>query len=207
MTDADDVGTDDVRTDDVGTDGHGAGHDTDHDAESVARILCLRQLDVRARTRVELARYLRRKGVPDAPADRVLDRFTEVGLIDDRALAESFVVSRHQVQGLARHALAVKLRQRGVDDGVVEAAVDLIDSDSEIAAAWALAQRRLRSVSELDASVQIRRLVSFLARKGYPPGLAYRVARESVESHASGTIDARPPGARGRPEWAQLDLD
>ena len=93
------------------------GHDEDFvgDPESVARTLCLRQLDTRARTRAELERYLARKGVPDGPAGRVLDRFAEVGLIDDRALAATFVSAGHQEHGLARRALAVKLRQRGVE--------------------------------------------------------------------------------------------
>lgn len=155
--------------------------DTDRAAESTARILCLRQLDARSRTRVELARYLHRKGIPPGPAHRVLDRFTEAGLIDDHALAESYVVSRHQEQGLARGVLTLKLRQRGVEDSVIESAVALVDSDSELAAARSLIERRRRSVAGLPPPVQTRRLVALLARKGYPSGLAYQVVRQALE--------------------------
>ena len=150
------------------------------DPESVARILCLRQLDARARTRAELAAYLARKGVPPEPAERVLDRFVQVGLIDDRALAESFVDSRHREAGLGRRALTQKLRHRGVDDDVIDAAVSDLDAESELAAARDLVRRRLRSVAGLGPQVQARRLVGMLARKGYAPGLAYRVVRESL---------------------------
>ena len=148
------------------------------DPEAIARILCLRQLNARARTRAELATYLARKGVPTESADRVLDRFTQVGLIDDRALAESFVDSRHREAGLGRRALTVKLRQRGVADVVIESAVAVVDAECELAAARGLVRRKIRSWAALEPQVQARRSVAMLARKGYAPGLAYQVVRE-----------------------------
>ena len=160
--------------------GDSEGADADADPETVARILCLRQLEARARTRAELAAYLSRKGVPPEPAERVLDRFTRVGLIDDSALAESFVDSRHREAGLGRRALTLKLRQRGVADEVIESAVSVIDSEAELVAARDLVRRKLRTVATLEPQVQARRLVGMLARKGYPPGLAYHVVRERL---------------------------
>src|SRR5580765_8358900 len=67
------------------------------DAEpiAVAKEICLRLLTERARSRHELATALRRKGVPDDAARAVLDRFGEVGLIDDATFAEQWVHSRH----------------------------------------------------------------------------------------------------------------
>jgi regulatory protein len=169
------------------------------DPESVARALVLRQLDARARTRVELERYLTRKGVPEDPAKRVLDRFVELRLIDDQALACAYVVSRHAEQGLARRALAMKLRQRGIDDTTASAALSEVTSDSEIEAARRLVDRKLRSMRDLDPMVQTRRLVNLLGRKGYPGGLAYQVVREAVTADSEGAGD----GADGVP----LDLD
>jgi regulatory protein len=67
-----------------------------------------------------------------------------------------------------------------VDEPAVQAAVDQIDSDSELAAARDLAARRLRSLRDLDPAVQARRIVGLLARRGYSSGLAYRVARDVI---------------------------
>lgn len=147
------------------------------DPESVARTICLRLLDQRARTRGELATALRRKGVPDDAADRVLDRFTEVGLIDDRALADSYALAQHRERGLASRAVAQKLRRRGVAEDTVRTAVEQIDPESEWAAAQALASKRLRQLSGLDPLAQARRLVGLLARRGYAPALAHEVVR------------------------------
>jgi regulatory protein len=148
------------------------------DPESVARTICLRALTQRARTRAELAALLARRGVPSPAATTVLDRFVDVGLIDDAALAESFAASAHAERGLSRRAVAAKLRQRGVADSDVDVATAHIDTASEYAAAHALAVRKLRSLSGMDPTVQSRRLVAMLARRGYGASLSSRVVRE-----------------------------
>lgn len=156
------------------------------DPEEVARIVCLRLLDRRAHTRAELATALRKRGVPDEAAQRVLDRFTELRLIDDAALADGYALAQHRERGLAGRAVALKLHRRGLDDEQVRAAVDQIDPDSELAAARELVRRRLRSLQGLDTPVQARRLVGLLARKGYAPGLAHEVVRDALREAGAG---------------------
>jgi regulatory protein len=150
------------------------------DPESVARAICLRLLTQRARSRGELAEALATRGVPDEAATAVLDRFTEVGLIDDAALAESLAGAQHRERGLARRAVAAKLRQRGLDDEVVGAALRQIDPDSERARARDLVARRQRALAGLPPDIQARRLVGLLARKGYGSAMAYEVVREML---------------------------
>ena len=58
------------------------------DPESVARTILLRRLAAAPRTRAQLAADLAARDVPGDAAERVLDRFTEVGLIDDAAFAD-----------------------------------------------------------------------------------------------------------------------
>lgn len=150
------------------------------DPESAARIICLRLLDRRARSRAELAEALQRRGIPDDAASAVLDRFAEVGLIDDSALAQSVAAAQHTERGLARRAVAVKLRHRGFDDDVIDSALTGIRAEDERERAAELVRRRRRSLAALPPDVQKRRLVGLLGRKGYSPGLAYQVVRDEL---------------------------
>lgn len=166
----------------------------DADPEQVARAILLRQLTLGPRTRAQLAATLARRRVPDDVAERVLDRFTEVGLVDDPAFAASWVQSRHAGRGLARRALAHELRQRGVADSVVAEAVAELDGEQELSTARALVARRLPATRGLDAAARTRRLAGMLARKGYPPGLALRVVREALGAEGA-ELDAASAGA------------
>ncbi|MDQ1747734.1 MAG: regulatory protein [Frankiaceae bacterium] len=154
------------------------------DDESAARSIALRLLESQPRTRVELERALARRGVPRDAATAVLDRFAEVGLIDDEAFAQAWVTSRHTGRGLGRRALTVELQRRGVDAQTVAAAVSAVSTDDEEVAARALADRRLRTMAGLPADTRMRQLVGMLARKGFSQGLAVRVAREAIAADA-----------------------
>jgi regulatory protein len=74
----------------------------------------------------------------------------------------------------------MKLRQRGIDEPSVQAAVGQIDAESEAAAARALVARRLKALRGLDPQARARRLVGLLARRGYSAGLAHQIVRESL---------------------------
>jgi regulatory protein len=132
------------------------------------------------RTRAQLAAALRRRGVPGEAADAVLARFADVGLIDDATFAHAWVESRHHSRGLAGRALAAELRRRGVPAPDIEAAVDQLDPEQEVATARVLVSRGLASPTR-PLRTRVRRVVGVLARKGYPPALAFRLVAEALE--------------------------
>ena len=150
------------------------------DPESVARKILLDQLTGRARTRSELATKLGSRNVPDEVATRLLDRFEEVGLIDDDAFAREWVQQRQSGRGLARRALAQELRRKGIEDEVARAVLDDVDPDDEVEAARRLVRAKLRSVQSLDREKAVRRLVGMLARKGHSSSVAFQVVKEEL---------------------------
>jgi regulatory protein len=160
------------------------------DPESVARTILLNQLTGRARTRSELATKLRERDVPDDIATRLLDRFEEVGLVDDAAFARDWVEQRQSGRGLAKRALAQELRRKGIDDEVAQEALDEIEPDDEVEAARALVRAKLRSVRTLDRDKAVRRLVGMLARKGHSSGVAFRVVKKELDlDHSEADVD------------------
>ena len=159
------------------------------DPESVARTILLNQLTGRARTRSELATKLSSRDVPEEIATRLLDRFEEVGLVDDAAFAREWVEQRQSGKGLAKRALAQELRRKGVDDEVAQVALDEVDPDDEVEAARTLVRRKLRTAARLERDVAVRRLTGMLARKGYPAGVCFRVVREELATLGHDTDD------------------
>ena len=167
----------------------GPGHPEDDpgDPEAVARAICLRLLAVSARPRAGLAAALARKGIPADAAGRVLDRLTEVGLIDDAAYAQSFVASRHRQGALGADALRDELRRKGVDTETASSAVAVVDRDAELERARAFLERRVDSAMAHGPETARRRLLGLLARRGYPADLAQRVVRDVMAAYSADT--------------------
>jgi regulatory protein len=157
------------------------------DPESVARQICLHQLEYAPRTRAELAAVLAKKGVPDDAAEAVLGRFTEVGLIDDATFSQMWVESRHRNRGLSGRALQQELRRKGVDEVTAREATAALDPDEEAATARSVVQRKLPSTRGLAPEARVRRLAGMLARKGYNAGLAFRIVKEELANEGTDT--------------------
>ena len=124
---------------------------------------------------------LHRRLIPDDVAQTVLDRLTEVGLIDDRAYAQVWVRSRHTSQKLAGRALARELAAKGVDPELTEEALGSLSPESEEAAATALVRSKLSSLRRADTRTRERRLAAVLGRKGYSPDVIYTVVRRELD--------------------------
>lgn len=172
----------------------GSELDPEADPESLARSIVLQRLSTAPQTRAQLDAAMARKDVPDDVRAHVLDRFTEVGLVDDAAFAQAWVGSRHNGRGLAKRALGHELRQRGVDPQLIDEAVEALPAEQEEEMARALVARRLPSTRRLDPAARTRRLAAMLARKGYPSGLAYRVVREALSSEGVDENELPPEG-------------
>ncbi len=154
----------------------------DADPETVARKILLDALTGQARSRKELSDKLAKKLVPVEIAERLLDRFEEVGLIDDEAFARLWVSHRQPGKGLARRALAQELRRKGVDDEVAREVLDEVDPADEEEAARRLVRKKLRTLTRVDDTVATRRLVGLLARKGYGSSMAFAIVRDELSA-------------------------
>ena len=152
----------------------------DADPREVAREIALRRLDRRAYTRAELRTAMLARGTPEAVADEVLDRFEQVGLVDDAAFADAWTASRAGARHLSRRAVVQELRRKGVGVDLIAEATAGIDAESELAAAFAVAQAKRRSLAGLAYPVAYRRLAGALARKGYGPDIVSQVVRQSL---------------------------
>jgi regulatory protein len=168
-----------------GRDDGGHPEDLPGDPETVAKAICLRLLTAAARPRAALALALRKRGISDDVAENVLDRFVDVGLIDDEAYAQAFVATKQRDRGLGTTALRTELRRKGVDEDVVAGAVDGIDQEAERNRARALIERRVDAAMSAGPVTARRRLAALLARRGYSVDLALAVVDEALAAYTA----------------------
>ncbi|PZC49981.1 MAG: regulatory protein [Chloroflexi bacterium] len=154
-----------------------------HDAER----LVLRWLANRPRSRVDLQRRLRNKGVTREVADDTLSHLAQQGYLDDHAFASAWVESRLRAQPRSQRMIRSELRSQGVDSGIAEEVTRDIDDDAA-ALAIAVGQRarvRLAPVND-DADREDwgeaweafrKRTGGLLLRRGFASGTTQRALR------------------------------
>jgi len=143
-----------------------------HDDDEKAYEDALNYLSYRPRATREIARHLQEKGIEPDTIEHVLARLTYAKLIDDREFAQTWVENRTTFRPRGARAVRVELRQKGIDDEIVENALHDIDDESNAQAAGRLALRRLAALEE---PVFRRRLLGLLLRRGFSYGVARQV--------------------------------
>lgn len=116
----------------------------------------------------DLARRLVQKGHPPEAASAAVEKASHMGLVNDLVFARHYIETR-AARGRGPLRLRRDLAALGVERGVVDRTlVEVLDpDDGQYPGAEALARKRLGQLKGLPASAQRRRLVAFLARRGY----------------------------------------
>ena len=163
---------------------HDETDDNGGDPRVIARAIVLRRLTAAARSRADLAKALRQRGIPDDVVGEVLDSFEAAGLIDDAALAATLAESGRRHRGLDGAALRLALRRRGIPDDLAYEAMAHTDIDLSRDSARRLVERRLAGMSRLDPETASRRLIGVLVRRGHSPATAAAIVRSVIGARA-----------------------
>lgn len=157
------------------------------DEEAAARA-ALRALSRRSYARIDLRRRLMQKQHPPAAVERALERLAAQGLLDDRQYAEHFAATR-AARGRGPVRLVSDLIRQGVDRRLAQEAVDATLSAEGIdpgTAVRGVAVRRAAQLGDLPLAVKRRRLLAYLARRGYEGHVVRTVVEEVVTLYSSG---------------------
>ena len=155
--------------------------------EQRARNVLLFQLSKSPKSSKELAEILEKREIPPEIAEPVIQRFIEVGLIDDLAVAQSFVNHRRS-QHKAKRVIAYELKRKGLEPALIEQATDeMTETDQEIANQAAV--KRLRSLRNLEEHVIKRRLMGFLQRRGFSGEISSRAISFALDGLKLGDDD------------------
>lgn len=146
-------------------------------ATAAAVAFVLRSTKARPQTAAELRAKLDDRGYDSSVIDAAIAKATDLGAVDDGAFARAWVADRGLVRGYSVSRLRGELRRRRVPDPVIDDALAPLDERDDLAVATDLArQRAQRMPAALEPAVVARRLLGFLARRGYTEALARRVA-------------------------------
>ena len=151
--------------------------------EERARNIVLRHLEKGAKSSAELLEVLAANEIPIEIDKPLIERLTEVELINDQLYAQHLADASRRTKGLARSMVKRKLESKGLDRELINQVASEITDEDELAVATELAIKRYGQLSHLDSDVRHRRLVGFLQRRGFGSSIVFAAIREA-ESHA-----------------------
>jgi regulatory protein len=136
----------------------------------------LNYLSYRPRSRAEVERYLQKRDLPAAQIEAVAARLERAGLLDDEAFAQYWIENRERHRPRGLRALRYELREKGISNATIERVIMSVDVPDS---AYRSATSKARQLAHLDQQTFTKKIVEYLARRGFD----YEVARETAARH------------------------
>lgn len=119
------------------------------------------------------------RGYPPPVVTRAMQQAREQRIVDDHAYAMA-LVEEGRGKGHAPLRIKTDMQKRDLSDEAIQAALATIQDRDPEAQAFAVARKRAERYRDVDTETAYRRLVGYLARRGYTEALSRKVAREAV---------------------------
>jgi len=146
--------------------------------KSDARQKCLSSalqfLSFRPRSESELIKRLSLKKYTEEEIEDTVIRLRKMRLLDDSDFADFWKENRNEFKPLSRNMLKRELKLKGVESQVIEDAIEDIDDEEN---AYRAAQKKAASLQTGDYQMFLRRLGSFLQRRGFGYTVINRVVK------------------------------
>jgi len=142
-----------------------------------AKNLAFRLLKYRDRSERELVNRLRKKKVSKEVIEKVIAELKSLSLLDDRKFAKSWIQERIR-RGYGLLKIKAELKEKGIDQDLLKDLLENLNKDE-----WVLpqirelAQKRIKKYNKIDLNVK-RKVLSYLARRGFPYEKVIRVLKE-----------------------------
>lgn len=150
-------------------------------AEQALRLLM--NMAARAeRSSGDALRLMKRWGVDDNDAHRVLQRLIAERFIDDSRYAAAFVREKINLSGWGSYKIVAALRRKGVDNRIIENALSQYGSVDMEERLQGLLEKQIKTVKYRDTSDLRAKLFRFAASRGYD----YSTAMQAVDRVVKG---------------------
>lgn len=121
-------------------------------------------LSYRARSEKEIRQNLRKHEYSEDAIERTMEKLLSAGFANDHEFARAWVENRSAFRPRSKKALAIELRQKGLNDDVID--VSLSELDEQVLA-YDAGTRRSARLLNLDRAQFQKKLSEYLFRRGF----------------------------------------
>jgi regulatory protein len=135
----------------------------------------LNYLSYRSRSEKEVSDNLRKHKFSNEVIQDVIDRLRRNQLVDDHDFARIWVENRSDFRPRGRRALSVELHRKGIQKDIIDEVLQDLDEDE---LAFQAAIKQSRKYQGLDWEGFRKKMVAFLARRGFGYGVAAPIVKK-----------------------------
>ncbi len=135
----------------------------------------LTHISATMKTEKQIRDFLTKKGYLSAVIDYVIEKMRSYNFLNDGVYAEAYVESAAKRKG--GRLIKMELRSKGISETEIEAALDTLDEEQEIATARGILEKYMRNKTSDVATLQ--KAYRYLMGKGF----SYEVVKAALKNY------------------------
>lgn len=148
------------------------------DTYTRAKSAALSYISYRLRSRAEVDQNLQKKGFDQSIRKRVLNDLKNLHLLDDDAYAATFIKDKIQLSHYGPVRIRALLRERGVENFVIEDALSSVTEDVYRDAARKAVNKKNYTLQKFDKKKRKQKIFELLSYRGFPLAIIYEILEE-----------------------------
>lgn len=151
-----------------------------HDQKEQALQRALNLISYRPRSEAEVRNNLKKYQISEETTTEVIARLRETGILNDQQFAETWIENRAAFRPRSKLALRLELKQKGIDEEIVEETLASVNDEEQ---AYEAGQKKAHQFRTLEEQAFKRKLLGFLARRGFSYEIASPVVKKLWEEN------------------------
>ncbi|MBQ6476756.1 MAG: regulatory protein RecX [Clostridia bacterium] len=140
-------------------------------------------LEYRSRTCDQMRKLLLERGFPQEITEEVVDRLTELRLLDDERYAAGYLRERTR-KGYGLRRSRYELQRRGIPDEILEEAAENVSEEDEEESAYSVGRKVWRKTVSMEWKKRRAKLYATLTQRGFGYETVDRVMRRLAREEA-----------------------
>jgi regulatory protein len=132
-------------------------------ADDKAYLSTLRYAALRSRSKWEVQSYLKRKRVDETLVNKILNKLSNIGLLDDETYSQAWIDSRRLLKPSSQRRLVQELRQKHVSEDIIKKVLAGSPTDEQTTIKQLILKKQRQSKYRNDKL----KLIQYLARQGF----------------------------------------
>jgi regulatory protein len=133
------------------------------------------------RTVNQVMEKLAGKNIDDRNSGKIIEKLVQEGFINEERYAVSFMLGKFRQNKWGKNKIRYALRNKGIDDRLIELAAEQIDSDEYSEQIRTLVRKKASEIKS-EPYVKKNKIANFLIGKGFEPDLVWGIIREEIKN-------------------------
>lgn len=141
---------------------------------------CLKYISIRIRSTQEIKDYLKRKNIPQEPANIIIQKLQQENNLNDKNFTKCFINDKLKFTNWGEYKIKLELKKHNIDSNIIEQYLSKITSEQYYDKLNKLIEKKIKANHKLDNKKLKNKLYRHFINLGYESSMIINILNQKL---------------------------